>query len=529
MEAPWTGHTVGRMCSNHLGGEFTSINTLDQQRARLRNHREATMQQRDDSLSRAPRLRTVRRHQPTRVVIAGGGVAAVEAVLALHSLAGRAVEITLVSPTREFLYRPVTVAEPFDRGQARSFSLVEVVANNGGGRIIWDTLARVEPEERIAVTGGGERVAFDALVIACGALAREPLRGALTFRGRDDVSALRELLAELDSGSARSVAFALPSERMWPLPLYELALLTAGHVREHGRRAKRLALVTPEDTPLELFGPEAERAIGPLLEARGIELRCSSLPAVVEPRALVLAGGAKVYVDRVVTLPTLEGPRIAGLPHDADGFIPVDLSGRVVGLSDVYAAGDVTSFPLKQGGLTAQQADAVAERIAADAGAAVEPRPFVPVLRGLMLTGGAPLYMRCEPQRLASTTSVAIDRRPGRAASRWASAAAGQALWWPPAKIAGRYLGPYLATARRDPLGCEPLTDRVPVAGRPVSDTEHKDAVQLALLLAECDARWGDYDSALTALDAAEALDGVLPTEYHSKRRRWRAAARSAA
>jgi sulfide:quinone oxidoreductase len=112
--------------------------------------------------------------------------------------------------------------------------------------------------------------------------------------------------------------------------------------------------------------------------------------------------------------------------HDANGFIPTDDHGQVADEIDVWAAGDATRFPLKQGGIAAQQADAVAEAIAARAGAPLEPRPFRPVLRGLLLTGMAPRFLRAE----AGTATSAIDTEP---------------LWWPPAKIVGRYLAPFLA------------------------------------------------------------------------------------
>ncbi|MGI8728981.1 MAG: hypothetical protein ACR2LK_03160 [Solirubrobacteraceae bacterium] len=58
------------------------------------------------------------------------------------------------------------------------------------------------------------------------------------------------------------------------------------------------------------------------------------------------------------------------------GFTPVDEHGRVQGLADVYAAGDGTTYPVKQGGLACQQADAIAELLAANAGADVNPHPF---------------------------------------------------------------------------------------------------------------------------------------------------------
>lgn len=458
-----------------------------------------------------------------RVVIAGGGVAAVEALLALHELAGRRVEITLLSPEPEFLYRPVTVAEAFERGEARAYPLSEILAERGGGRLLRDSLAAVEPRNHVAVTRGGERVRYDALIVAAGALARDPVPGALTFHGRSDVAALRAVLEELVSGRARSLALTLPSERMWPLPIYELALMSAAHLREYGARAT-VWLLTPEEEPLELFGPAAARAIEPMLAAQGIRLRTSSRPALIRHRALVLAGGGELFVDRVVTLPQLEGPRLPGLPHDHHGFIPVDTYGRVSGLEDVYAAGDVTAFPLKQGGLAAQQADAVAETIAAGLGVPLTPKPFHPVLRGLLMTGGAPLYLRAEPQRLPRSATVAIEARPHRRLGGETSSAATQPLWWPPAKIAGRYLGPYLATARPQSLASEPLTDRVPVPGPPLPEAEFEDAVELALLLADCDARWGDYGAALNALDAAVALQGALPSEYEAKRREWSAA-----
>jgi sulfide:quinone oxidoreductase len=468
------------------------------------------------------------RPDPLRVVIAGGGVAALETLLALRALAGHRIDITLVSPDRNFVYRPVTVAEAFDRAEARSYSVGEIVANQGGARVIWDSLAGVDADRKLALAERGEEIPFDALVIATGASARDPLPGALTFRGRTDVPGLRDLLEDLVWGRARSVALTLPSERMWPLPIYELALMTASHLREREADTVTVSLVTPEDAPLELFGPAASTAISELLAARGIQLRTSSLPAYFKDRSLVLAGGAEVFVDRVITLPALEGPRLTGLPCDEHGFLPVDRHGRVKGLTGVYAAGDATAFPLKQGGLAAQQADAVAELIAAEAGAAVTPRPFTPVLRGLLITGGAPLYLRAEPQRLPREATVAIDATPRRATMRDASAATGQALWWPPAKIAGRYLAPYLATARPQLLGAE-FRDRAPIPGPRVSGGDYQDALELALMLADCDARWGDYGSALNALDAAEALEGALPPNYEAKRREWRTIARAGA
>ena len=221
------------------------------------------------------------------------------------------------------------------------------------------------------------------------------------------------------------LAFTMPAGISWPLPLYELALLTAVHLADAGVEIP-LQLVTPEPRPLQLFGDAASEAVTELLARHRIELRTSTIPGAVEGNVLRFVGTGEVEADRVVALPRIEGLRLPGVPHDTNGFVPIDDHGQVRGVDDVYAAGDLTSFPIKQGGLAAQQADAAAEAIAAAAGAEITPTPFTPVLRGLLLTGLAPRFMRSEVGSLESE----LDTEP---------------LWWPPGKIVGRYLGPLLA------------------------------------------------------------------------------------
>jgi sulfide:quinone oxidoreductase len=212
------------------------------------------------------------------------------------------------------------------------------------------------------------------------------------------------------------------------LPLYELALQTSAHLRARDIRAM-LTLITPEGAPLESFGPAGTEQVESLLRERGVALMTGTYVAALAHRDLLLVPAGRLTADRVVTLPRVEGPGIEGLPDAGNGFLPVDLHGRVHGVEDVYAAGDATASPVKQGGLAAQQADAVAEAIAARVGALVRPRPFRPVLRGALLTGGELQYLRHELSGGRGETS----------------AAAAEPLWWPPAKIAGRHLAPYLA------------------------------------------------------------------------------------
>ncbi|HYM58976.1 MAG TPA: FAD-dependent oxidoreductase [Solirubrobacteraceae bacterium] len=361
-----------------------------------------------------------------RVVIAGGGVAALETLIALRDLAGDRVDITLVAPADAFTERPMTVAEPFGEGHARRYELAEI-AKNFGARLVRDSVVGVDPETHRVDCQSGEELTYDHLVLAVGAKARPAYTHAITFGQDPSEDALHGLLADIESGYADHVAFVVPSGTAWTLPLYEIALMTARQAWSMSIGRVRFTLVTPEERPLALFGPTASEAIGELLEAHGIEFIGSTYPSVEHGHVLLDPGGRQLDGARVVSLPVLDGPDLPGVPADPSGFIPVDTHGRVPGLDGVYAAGDGTTFPIKQGGLATQQADAVAEVIAAAVGARVVPEPFRPVLRGRLLTGGDDRYLR-----------------HGVGGGQGEGDAEAQALWWPPAKIAGRYLAPYL-------------------------------------------------------------------------------------
>jgi sulfide:quinone oxidoreductase len=404
-------------------------------------------------------------------------------------LVGLDVTITLLTAEAQLAPRAMTVAEPFERGAAQAYDWAQIAGDQHAGLVI-DKLVAVDTAERVVFTHGGRRLPYDILVLATGARRVEPFAGALTFGMRDDASArLRALVAGLPSHDAASIAFALPSPSSWPLPLYELALLTAHELREHGSQAT-VRIVTPERRPLELFGPAACDAVMPMLDALGVQLTLGAQPREVLPGALRL-DGELVAADHVVTLAEIVARPVPGLPVDRAGFIPADLHGRVAGEPAVYAAGEATSFPLRQGGIATQQADAVADAIAAACGSGRDPAPFRAVLRGRLLTAGAPLYLQARP----SGQSIASAR----------------ALWSPPEKIAGRYLAPYLATARPARIGAEPLFERVPsIAG---ARGDARDSVTLALALAEAEARCGNTNRALQALDAAHALDASRASE----------------
>ncbi len=362
---------------------------------------------------------------PLHIVIAGAGVAALEAALALEALAGDRVSVELVAPEQEFTYRPLAVAEPFRSDQVRRFPL-EPLVEAANASLRGGTIAAVEAGEKQIRLSDGGTVDYDVFVLAVGTRPREAVEGALTFRGPQDAKHLAELLERAVDGELRRIAFVVPAGVSWPLPLYELALETGSYLSDRGTRGVEIVIVTPEEHPLSMFGHEASSAIAELLELRGIALELGTAAIAWHDGSLTSAGNRSLEADAAVAVPQLVGPAVPGLPHDAGGFVPTDLEGRVTGLTDVYAAGDATQFRPKQGGLATQQADAVAAAIARAAGADVAPMPFRPVLRGLLLTGFVPRYLRAD---ITAGTSV-VDT---------------EALWWPPGKVVGRYLAPFLA------------------------------------------------------------------------------------
>ena len=366
-----------------------------------------------------------------KVLIAGGGVAGLETLLALRTLLGDRVDVTIVAPNHRFVNRSMAVDQPSRPLRVRGLKLKDVVAEFDA---TWHhgAIGRVEHDRHRVRTESGRELAYDRLVLALGARpSREwHQQGVLTFHGGSDGAEYRRLLRQLLAGRIRRVAFVKPAGCSWLLPLYELALSTAATCAA-GAPAAELILVTPEPEPLSMFGPRVSEAVRERLEACGVVVLTSSCGVPSRPGRLHISPtGRRVEVDRIVTLPRLAGPDLPGVPSGPDGFIPTDASGRVIGVEDVYAAGDATDLPIKQGGLAAQQADAVVDAIAASLGIVIAPAPRRRILRGLLSAGGSARYLRAEISPGTGGDSTVSD----------------SALWWPPHRLCARYLAPYLSS-----------------------------------------------------------------------------------
>jgi sulfide:quinone oxidoreductase len=360
------------------------------------------------------------------VIVAGGGPAAVEAVLALRDLAGTRVQLALVAPDRDLVIRAYEVLSPFHEGQEHHYPLAAIAAELDV-ELVHDALAGVDPAARAVALRSGAQRRYDALIVAVGARHTGTLPGAIPFRGSQDASRLKELLIASRAGRHQSVAFVVPGGLSWPLPLYELALHTSAWLAERRVSGVPLTIVSPEREPLGVFGSAASAEVAVLLDSHRVEF-ISGYAVRVDSGRLLLAGGRELPADLAYALPRLRGPQIPGLPHDAEGYIPVDEFGRVAGAERVFAAGDATALSIKQGGLATQQSDAIAALLAAELGSPVRVGDPQPVLRAVLFGGRDRRYLYAELGERLQETSRASVRRP-----------------WPEStKLLGRYLAPYL-------------------------------------------------------------------------------------
>ena len=362
---------------------------------------------------------------PTNVLIAGGGPAALEAALALHRFAGDRVATTVLAPESHYTYRPLSVLSPFAAGSATTYPL-DRIASDAGFAHVRDRLGSVDAAAHTVETVTGETLSYDVLLIASGARPVMPLRGAIAFTGSlTDQERLHGIVQDVEGGYLHSLAFVVPTGGTWPLPLYELALMLAERGYSMGVDLE-LHVVTPEASPLALFGPDATSEVAGLLAEAGIAVHTGAQAEVLGQGRLRLAPGDEILeVERIVTLPRLAGPSVLRAPVRRRGLSrhgrPRPRPGRPRRLRRRRRH----RLPgIKQGGIACQQADAAAADIAARAGAPVEPVPFSPVLRGMLLTERWARFMRREAGDDATV--------------------AGRALWWPPTKIAGRELAGYL-------------------------------------------------------------------------------------
>jgi sulfide:quinone oxidoreductase len=363
-------------------------------------------------------------------VICGGGIAAIEGLLRLRRLVGDAVDVTLIAPNDALRYRPLAVDEPFARRGVRSYAL-KTIARRTGADWEQESVESLDRDGQIVRSAAGRSWPYDALLLAVGARLARPFEHVTVFDDAHADEAYHGVVQDVEGGYTRSVALVLPEGPAWLLPAYELALMTGEGANSMGEEGLAVFLVTPEPAPLAALGDGASRAVAERLEQARVRVYPNARPEVPASRHLVVGpDGPELEAERIVAMPRIEGPQIRNVPSTAGGFVPIDEHCRVRGLGErVFAAGDMTDFPIKHGGVGAQMADVAAAGIAPLVGDAPAPQPLRPVIRGVLHTGAAPLYLTARMEN-----------------GRMESEATTEAAWPPDEKVIAEELGPFLRT-----------------------------------------------------------------------------------
>lgn len=413
------------------------------------------------------------------VCVVGASTAGLEGLLAAREQLGPAAELRLIAPDQEFRYRPMSRDSLFRPARERSLAITDLVAETGAAWLR-DRADLIDQAERNVLTRDGDTIAFDYLLLAPGARRRRALAQGFVWERGGDPGFLDQIISDLVSGRVQSVAVVVPRGARWPLPAYELALILAWTA---AGTSARITLLSAERQVLGALGQQATETVALELEAAGVEvitgvevldeqpdpapeaadliLRTEDSEDGIDaltgrptdPARVHLGRHSPVEFDRLISLPTVVGPFIAGVATDAAGFVEVDEKLRVCGSERVWAAGGCVAAALEHSALAAQQADVAMAAIASTASSGGHvpgaSTTSAPELTGLLLTGQRGQWLAENPVG---------TREPST-----------RCLWWPPGRAVGRMLAKRIAAwdpSIQEALPGQPsgLVIRAPVA-----------------------------------------------------------------
>jgi sulfide:quinone oxidoreductase len=323
-----------------------------------------------------------------RVLVLGGGFAALETAFLLRMRLHDQVDITLVSDSDRFIFRPNSIYVPFG---ADPHSLFVDLGKPLARRHIAFEQGRVEevdPDSRLVTLADGQRFGYDKLVIATGADTHaEEVPGlaehAATIWTPESMLGVRKSFNEVRDrakrGERQRVLFLVPPNNKCSGPLYEIVFMLETWLRRQGAREHvDIAWSTYEHSYIQAFGPRLHELVTEEFRERGIDGHTEEATTEVRPGEVRYADGQSREYDHLIAFPPyVSAVRYAALPSDDRGFLRTDLETRLVsGHDDIYAPGDAGDFPIKQAFLAFLQADAVADHIAAEVSGRAFAQPF---------------------------------------------------------------------------------------------------------------------------------------------------------
>ena len=201
------------------------------------------------------------------------------------------------------------------------------------------TVAEVDAGAKTLTLAGGEKMAYDALLLAPGGVARTlevpgaGLPGVFTLRSADDADAIIAAAAEARRAVVVGAGF--------------IGMEVAASLRKRGLS---VTVTAPGAVPMaRQLGPEIGGMLQTAHEEQGVVFRLGRRVARLNGRerveAMVLDNGETLAADLVVAgigvRPATDFVR--GVPRNPDGSLTVDK--YLMAAPDLYAAGDIARFP----------------------------------------------------------------------------------------------------------------------------------------------------------------------------------------
>ena len=355
-----------------------------------------------------------------RVLIAGGGIGALAGALALREYAPPGVELTLLAPGAGPRARARDRGGGDGRRRPPAATRWRRSRTTSARTLVPDVLEAVDAERGTAGTRDSGLLGYDALLIAVGARPARASRARCGSRARVTPAALRAALDGL--GPRPRVLFTTGAGVGWTLPLYELALLTAAR-----RPDASVAVATPEPRPAAVFGAVASHEVSRRLAEAGVDVHTGVAARVRRGRRAVARRGRLARRRPRGRPAPAGGPGSPGCPPTRTGSCPSTATAHVDGTP---ASGPPATRPRarsSRAGSPRSRPTSPRARSRPSWAATSRPMPYEPALRGVLLTGGAPRFLR-----RSSLSSVP-------------SAASARPLWSAPGKVADGRVARYLA------------------------------------------------------------------------------------
>lgn len=274
-------------------------------------------------------------------------------------------EITVVSKDDVHDYKPAYLFIPFGSNTPSQARRSAHTFLRDGITLTMGDVQAVHAEEKAVELADGRRLHYDYLVIATGAHIRPDMtEGTLSPEWHKSVGEFYSLAgavalkARLDAWTGgRLVMHITELPIMCPVAPLEFVLLADSYLRDRSLREQtEIVYVTPLDGAFTK--PVASRALGSLLEERGIKVESDFMIERIDPegRKLVSYDEREIPFDQLVTVPLHMGAEFVGRSGLGDelNFVTVDKhTMQHTAHPDIFALGDAANLPTSKAGAVA--------------------------------------------------------------------------------------------------------------------------------------------------------------------------------